>query len=191
LDEDGVAKLNDFSYCVSIPEGETFVRVDRDVGLYNFRSSGVVSEKTDVFAFGIFMGHRLLLGKESFFEHYRGEEEESEGGGSDTDHEFSSAMDRQAQTLLSELTEDFADIEMLDKMDEISEQEFYQIKAFRMLSLRCIGRKGEVPTMVEVAKELKMIQKSLINDSSSSFSGETQFNSPQDISHLILVTNQT
>ena len=29
LDEDGVAKLTDFSHCVSIPEGETFVRVER------------------------------------------------------------------------------------------------------------------------------------------------------------------
>ncbi|CAL9239233.1 unnamed protein product [Arabidopsis halleri] len=32
LDEDGVAKLNDFSYCVSIPEGETFVKVDETDG---------------------------------------------------------------------------------------------------------------------------------------------------------------
>ncbi|KAL9310705.1 putative protein kinase RLK-Pelle-RLCK-XII-2 family [Arabidopsis thaliana] len=159
LDEDGVAKLNDFSYCVSIPEGETFVRVEAAEGLYNFRSSGVVSEKTDVFAFGIFMGHRLLLGKESFFEHYRGEEEESED-------EFNSKMKRHARNLLSTLKEDrpmeeIADSKMIEKMGQISEQERCQMKAFLMLSLRCTDPSEEVPTMVEVAKELNKIQRSL------------------------------
>ncbi|KAG7585834.1 Protein kinase domain, partial [Arabidopsis thaliana x Arabidopsis arenosa] len=59
LDEDGVAKLIDFTYCVSIPEGETFVNVvDKAKVFYSYlndydNSSGVVSEKTDVFAFGL------------------------------------------------------------------------------------------------------------------------------------------
>ncbi|VYS50054.1 unnamed protein product [Arabidopsis thaliana] len=166
LDEDGVAKLTDFSHCVSIPEGETFVRVDRAAeGLYsfmddNYLSNGVVSEKTDVFAFGMFIGLRLLLGYESYLEHYiGGEEEESED-------EFNSKMKRHARNLHSTLKEDrpmeeIADSKMIEKMGQISEQERCQMKAFLKLSLRCTGPSEEVPTMVEVAKELKKIQRSL------------------------------
>ncbi|KAG7588890.1 Protein kinase domain [Arabidopsis suecica] len=147
LDDDGVARLSDFSCCVSIPQGETFVKVDRIVGRFgymdhNYKMSGLVSEKTDVFAIGIVM-QKLLP------------EEETEEEG------------------------------------DISEQEIRQMKAFAMLSLRCVGLKGEVPTMVEVAKELKKIQRSLINDSSSP-SGETHFDSPQDISSSsVVLSNQT
>ncbi|KAG7588875.1 Protein kinase domain [Arabidopsis suecica] len=195
LDEDGVAKLNDFSYCVSIPEGETFVKVDETDGLYRYLDPGgvVVSEKTDVFAFGMFMGLRLLLGERSFWELYHLEEEEREGRGSDTD--YVSWKKIRAQNFLSKLKEDrrieeIADPEMIEKMGHISEQELCQMKAFRMLSLRCIGPSEEVPTMVEVAKELKKIQTSLQNDSSSP-SGETHFDSAQDISSSVVVSNQT
>ncbi|KAG7588889.1 Serine-threonine/tyrosine-protein kinase catalytic domain [Arabidopsis suecica] len=174
LDEDGVAKLNDFSYCVSIPEGETFVKVDEKAhGFYsylddNYKSGGVVSEKTDVFAFGMFMGLTLLLGNRSIEE----EEEESQGGGSNTDYDFDSMRKRLAQNVMSKLKEDrrmeeIADPKMIEKMGQISEQELCQMEAFRILSLRCIGPREEVPTMVEVAKELKKIQTSLYNDSSS------------------------
>jgi len=169
LDEDGVAKLTDFSHCVSIPEGETFVRVDRAAeGLYsflddNYLSSGVVSEKTDVFAFGMFIGLTFLLGSEDFLEHHLGgEEEESEGGGSDIDYEFDSKMKRHARNLLSTLKEDRRIEEIADpEMGQISEEERCQMKAFLKLSRRCIGPGEEVPTMVEVAKELKKIQRSL------------------------------
>ncbi|EOA34898.1 hypothetical protein CARUB_v10022484mg [Capsella rubella] len=71
-------------------------------------------------------------------------------------------------------TEEIADPEMLEKMSDISEEEVSQMKAFKMLSLRCVGHKGEIPTMVEVAKELKKIQKI----SSSPIGETTQFNSP-------------
>ncbi|CAH8256920.1 unnamed protein product [Arabidopsis lyrata] len=177
LDEDGVAKLIDFSLCVSIPQGETFVQVDReDILLYSYlydgymMSSGVVSEKTDVLAFGKFMGLSLLLGNQYYFEYYAG-------------------------YWLSKLKEDrrmeeIADRKMIEKMGQISEQELCQMEAFRMLSLRCIGPSEEVPTMVEVAKELKKIQTSLYNDSSST-SGETHFDFAQDISSSVVLSNQT
>ncbi|CAH8256928.1 unnamed protein product [Arabidopsis lyrata] len=171
LDEDGVAKLTDFSLCVSIPEGETFVKVDKVYSYLYFYddSSGVVSEKTDGFAFGMFMGQTLLLGKQRLSELCDG-------------------------SLPSKLKEDrrieeIADPKMLEKMgNNISEQELCQMEAFRMLSLRCIGPREEVPTMVEVAKELKKIQRSLNNDSSSP-SGETHFDSPQDISSSVVLSN--
>ncbi|CAA0316253.1 unnamed protein product [Arabidopsis thaliana] len=188
LDEDGVAKLTDFSFCVSIPEGETFVRVNRLAGTVDYFDAkyalhGVVSEKTDVFAFGMFIGLRLLLGYEDYLEHYiGGEEEESEeefdylehyiGGEEEeseeeeSEEEFNSNMKRLARYWLSKSKEDrpmeeIADPEMIEKMGQISEQERCQMKAFLKLSLRCTGPSEEVPTMVEVAKELKKIQRSL------------------------------
>jgi len=87
--------------------------------------------------------------------------------------------------------EEIADPKMIEKMGQISEEELCQMKAFRMLSLRCMGPSEEVPTMVEVVKELKKIQRSLFNDSSSLSSGQTQFNSAQDISSTVVLSNQT
>ncbi|KAG7585848.1 Protein kinase domain [Arabidopsis thaliana x Arabidopsis arenosa] len=184
LDEDGVAKLMDFTYCVSIPEGETFVNVvDKAEVFYSYlydsdNSSGVVSEKTDVFAFGMFMGLTLLLGKQNILDLYL----EEEGGGSYTD--YVSWKKKRAQNFMSKLKEDrpmeeIADPKMIEKMGQISEQEIHrmlcQMEAFRMLSLRCIGPSEEVPTMVEVAKELKKIQTSLQNDFSFPFPRSISF----------------
>ncbi|KAL1194546.1 Non-functional pseudokinase ZRK15 [Cardamine amara subsp. amara] len=76
LDEDGVAKLCNCSHCVSIPQGETFVKLgchcvggDYDYMDDNYLINGVVSEKTDTFGFGIFM-QKLLTGEERFRELY-------------------------------------------------------------------------------------------------------------------------
>ncbi|CAH8256931.1 unnamed protein product [Arabidopsis lyrata] len=152
LDEDGVVKLSDFSCCVSIPEGETFVEVDKVVGTYNYLDdkymrNGVVSEETDVFAIGMFMILNILTGTESFLDFYleEKEEEKEQGEGEDygTDYEFESKMRRRLQNWLSKLKEDrhmdeIADPKMLEKMDQISEQELCQMEAFLMLSLRCM-----------------------------------------------------
>ncbi|EOA34724.1 hypothetical protein CARUB_v10022295mg [Capsella rubella] len=166
LDEDGVAKLTGFSFCVSIPQGETFVKVDVVAGTLNYMDEKyyrnlVVSEETDVFAFGILM-LRLLTGDE-----------------------------RRFKFIEERRMDEVIDPEMLEKMGEISEEELSQMKAFKMLSLRCIGHKGEIPTIVEVAKELKKIQRSLNTTDSSYPSGETQLNFAQDMSSTVVLSNQT
>ncbi|EOA34861.1 hypothetical protein CARUB_v10022443mg [Capsella rubella] len=182
VDEDGVGKLTDFSHCVSIPEGETFVKVDNRKGFFgsltdlNYRKNRVVSEKTDVFAFGVLILQGFLIGDKRSTNIWveasiKGYSERNVG---DDSHQFwmlkFGGKDRRMDVI--------ADPQMIEKMGEISEEEVSQMKAFLRLSLRCVGHKGEIPTMVEVAKELKKIQK-------VSFSpvGEfTQFNSPQDVS---------
>lgn len=65
---------------------------------------------------------------------------------------------------LSESMEEIADPEM----GGVSEIDLCQMENFLMLSQRCVGHTGQVPTMVEVAKELKKIQKSLETGFSSS-----------------------
>ncbi|KAG7585843.1 Protein kinase-like domain superfamily [Arabidopsis thaliana x Arabidopsis arenosa] len=187
LDEDGVAKLTDFSFCVSIPEGETFVKVDGAEGVHRYMESrylksGVVSEKTDVFAFGILMQH-FLIRRETIWKIWVKAKEEANGGeGYDTDDSFQFRLFKFVE---ERRIDEIADSVILDKMDENSEEKLCQMKAFLMLSRRCMGQKGEVPTMVEVAKELKKIQRS------SSPSGETILDIPQDISSPLLLSNQT
>uniref|UniRef100_A0A1J3J825 Inactive serine/threonine-protein kinase n=1 Tax=Noccaea caerulescens TaxID=107243 RepID=A0A1J3J825_NOCCA len=195
LDEDGVAKLWDFSFCVSIPQGETFVQVNHVVGTvgyidHNYMTRLLVSEKTDVFAFGVFMLN-LLIGEERFHK-------EAIGLGDGYGYLEMDVPEIKLPNWVSKfkLVEEtrmdvIADPMMLQEMmGGISKQEICRMEAFLMLSNRCIGLRGEVPTMMEVARELRMIQTSLIIASSSSPSGETQFDSAQDISFSLL-SNQT
>uniref|UniRef100_A0A1J3DQ73 Inactive serine/threonine-protein kinase n=1 Tax=Noccaea caerulescens TaxID=107243 RepID=A0A1J3DQ73_NOCCA len=185
LDEDGVAKLWDFSCRVSIPEGETFVQVDSVAGTYdymdhNYSVYGLVSEKTDVFAFGIVM-LELLTGERRF----RKTKEE----GYKTDLEIKLPPEIKLPNWVSKsklFKEPRLDVIADPMMGGISKQEICRMEAFLMLSKRCIGLSGEVPAMMEVARELRMIQTS----PSSSPSGETQLDSAQDISFSLL-SNQT
>ncbi|EOA34182.1 hypothetical protein CARUB_v10021685mg [Capsella rubella] len=165
VDEDGVAKLTDFSLCVSIPQGETFVQVDDSlVELYyyadfnSYPKSSVISEKTDVFAFGILILQRLLIGREGSWQIWveANKKGYSERNVDDDSHQFWLSKFWRGERRMEEI----ADQDMLDKMvADVSEEERCQMKAFLMLSLRCVGHEGEIPTMVEVAKELKKIQK--------------------------------
>ncbi|KAL1213830.1 putative inactive receptor-like protein kinase [Cardamine amara subsp. amara] len=187
LDEDGVAKLCGFFNCVSIPKGETFVKVD--ISYYGdiykdskYMRDGIVSVETDVYAIGMLM-KKLLNG---FSEVWLDQLFHRITGKIISDDSIIEKEDqrRHIQNWLFELMEEgrmdeIADPKMLEKMGEISEEELSQMKAFLMLSQRCISE-VEVPTMVEVVKELKKIQRSTKNNSSSP-SGETQFESPQDI----------
>ncbi|XP_006300486.2 inactive serine/threonine-protein kinase At1g67470 [Capsella rubella] len=227
VDEDGVAKLTDFSYCVSIPQGETFVQVEKVAGINGYMDdkymrNRLVSEETDIFAIGILM-LKFLTGKEILwiydddeeveaedegydddnnsyhsaamsdindlrrqFSEETESEEEGEAVGEEDNHDDSGTMLRPANPsffkqfkfIEERRMDEVTDQEMLEKMGEISEEELSQMEAFKMLSLRCVGHKGEIPTMVEVTNELKKIQ----NISSSPIGETTQFNSPQDVS---------
>ncbi|XP_024004180.1 LOW QUALITY PROTEIN: non-functional pseudokinase ZED1-like, partial [Eutrema salsugineum] len=153
LNENGTAKLGEFCNCVFIPQGETFVKDDVVEGTYgyldpNYVSKGLVTEKTDVYSFGALM-FLLLTGKipQPFVwtgQDYLVEDPER----------------------LSKLVNDGKFDKVVDKYMLVVhegrdiEQERLQVKAFLELSLRCIGRHGDVPKMIEVAKELKRIERS-------------------------------
>ncbi|KAL0724754.1 hypothetical protein Bca4012_039353 [Brassica carinata] len=159
LDEDGVTKLGDFSNCVSIPQGETFVKLGYVRRAYDYidddyMNNGVVSEKTDAFGFGVLM-QKLLTGEERFRELYGRKN-------------WKTLSKRKFPRCLSRSIEEgrfyeIGDSNML-KLGEVSEKERFQMEAFLVLSERCIGLRGEVPNMVQVVKELK---RSLQNPSSS------------------------
>lgn len=152
LNENGTAKLGEFCNCVFIPEGETYVQDDVVEGTYgyldpNYVSKGLVTEKTDVYSFGAFM-FVLLTGRipQPIFwtrEDHLVEDPECLSG-LVKDGRFDKVVDKN----------------MLVVEGRDIEQERLQIKAFLELSLRCIGRQGDVPSMTDVAKELKRIERS-------------------------------
>ncbi|XP_057961716.1 non-functional pseudokinase ZRK2-like [Malania oleifera] len=71
LDQSNFTKLSDFSFCVSIPEGETQVKVDVVTGTYGFIApeyitTSCLTEKADVYSFGMLL-LVLLTGQRYFW----------------------------------------------------------------------------------------------------------------------------
>lgn len=168
LDSNGTAKLSGFCLCISIPEGETFVKVhaDRVEGTldyleYNYAATGLITVYTDVFSFGVLL--------QNFFTRMNGvvdcccSEDES------LFEEFEdkqNVMNLRISDRISKFMEEGRIFEMLDpKMlesmgdDETEEHKIHRMEAVLMLSLRCTGHRGDVPKMMEVAKELKRIER--------------------------------
>ncbi|KAL0861921.1 hypothetical protein Bca101_041039 [Brassica carinata] len=152
LNENGTAKLGEFCNSVFIPEGETYVQDDVVEGTYgfldpNYVSKGLVTEKTDVYSFGAFM-FVLLTGRipQPIF-------------GTREDH-LVEDPERLSRLVKDGRFDKVVDKNMLVVEGRDIEQERLQIKAFLELSLRCIGRQGDVPSMTDVAKELKRIERS-------------------------------
>lgn len=136
LDEKGTAKLSGFDNSVLIPEGEKFVKdvIEGTFGYldHNYMYTGRVTENTDVYGFGAFMLTLLTAMNPSL-------------------------VDQLNNDSPSKLVEDGRFVEIIDPpvLESCKEPELLQMKAFLILSLRCIGCEGEVPKMIEVAKELK------------------------------------
>ncbi|KFK34985.1 hypothetical protein AALP_AA5G219500 [Arabis alpina] len=168
LDSNGIAKLSGFCLSVSIPEGETFVKVDADrvEGTldyleYKYATTGLITEYTDVFSFGVLL-QNLFTRKygdvdccsveESLFEEFEDEQNVLN----------LRISDRLSKIVVEGRIFEILDPKMLESIsddDETEEHEIRRIEALLMLSLRCTGHRGDVPKMTEVAKELKRIEK--------------------------------
>uniref|UniRef100_A0A1J3E722 Putative inactive receptor-like protein kinase n=1 Tax=Noccaea caerulescens TaxID=107243 RepID=A0A1J3E722_NOCCA len=164
LDSNGTAKLSGFCLCVSIPEGETYVKVDAervegvlDYLEYKYVTSGVVTENTDVFSFGVLLQSLLT----------RNYEVVDYCSSSDDDESLfecqQNLMKLRVSDRISKCVEEDRIFEILDpKMLESigdDEHERQRMEAVLMLSLRCTGHRGHIPKMMEVAKELKRIER--------------------------------
>ncbi|XP_010527553.1 PREDICTED: non-functional pseudokinase ZED1-like [Tarenaya hassleriana] len=167
LDGNGTAKLSNLCYSVYIPQGETFVQ-DTVEGVYGYLdpgyfSSSRVTEKTDVYSFGVFM-QVLFTGKKAYL-YSESHPDTVECGKSAEDGRIPGFYRQSLPYYLVKLSEngksgiEAADPKMLEKMGEAAEKERWRMEAFHRLSLRCTGHIGEVPKMMEVAKELGMIQR--------------------------------
>lgn len=143
LDKDWNAKLTDFTFSVSLPEGKSWIR-DKVVGTSGYIdpvyfSRGLVTEYTDVFSFGIFM-LVLLLGKPAVF---RG----------------SSGFHCNILHYVKDLQERGEPVEFGGGSNDMVTG---QMKTFLDLALRgCLGRSEDRPKMILVAKEIKLIEKGI------------------------------
>ncbi|KAH7867333.1 hypothetical protein Vadar_032062 [Vaccinium darrowii] len=149
LDQNGVAKLLDFSLAIRIPPGESQVE-DMVVGTYGFAepeyvATGIVTVKTDVYAFGMIM-LELLTGKRIV---------DAKRGGS--------------HGHLGNLVKMYMNEDQLNKVvdarmigEGIGVEQEQQFRAFVQLALRCFEEKREDrPEMKGVAEELSRIWRSV------------------------------
>ncbi|XP_023637263.1 probable inactive receptor-like protein kinase At1g65250 [Capsella rubella] len=145
LDVKGVAKLGDFRNCVTIPQGESFVREYKLEGTYgyldpNYMSKGIITENVDVYSFGVFM--LVLLSRRT------------PGLDDELHPDFLTELAKNGRFV------EILDPNLLENIGDFAEQELCRMQAFFLLSLKCIGVRGEVPEMMEVSKELKRIERS-------------------------------
>ncbi|VVB06072.1 unnamed protein product [Arabis nemorensis] len=152
LDENWTAKLSSFSLSILIPEGESGV-FDMIMGTTSYIeprycSTGFVTENVDVYRLGFIM-LSLLTGKSEFIH-------DPDIGNTSTLPEYVGKFLRPG------LFTKMIDPSMLNSADENTpDHSRLQMETFVELALRCVSfRPGEdVPQMIDVAKELKQIEK--------------------------------
>ncbi|CAA2975686.1 non-functional pseudokinase ZED1-like [Olea europaea subsp. europaea] len=143
IDNNGVAKLVDFSLCVALPPGESQVEVElagtRGYTEPEYFTSGIITEKSDVYMFGIIL-LELLTGCFRFYV-------------------------KREITTLDGYVKNHVDKNELSKildpviLGEKGETE-HQLQAFSTLALRCtLDRGADRPYIIDVAKELVRIQR--------------------------------
>uniref|UniRef100_A0A6M2ERY3 Protein kinase domain-containing protein n=1 Tax=Populus davidiana TaxID=266767 RepID=A0A6M2ERY3_9ROSI len=148
LNQNYDAKLSHFFLSISIPEGESQVE-DQLAGTVHFLDpvycqTGFVTEKTDVYSFGVLL-LLLLTGRRIF------EEEFDEGIG---------LIDHVKILVEKDRVNEVVDPRIRGSRGEAIDQQ--QLEASIELALRCIDDSGEDrPLMIEVAKELQLIERSI------------------------------
>ncbi|KAL7227477.1 hypothetical protein ACSBR1_022353 [Camellia fascicularis] len=148
IDQSGVAKLLDFSLSIAIPPGETQVEASV-MGTYGYAapeyiSTGILTEKSDVYIFGVIL-LELLIGKKSI----------------DVTRDINQ---RFLQVWVRDYVEkdqfnEIVDPRILKERGGIEQEQ--QLQAVLALALRCTQEnKDDRPEMIDVTKELRRMLKS-------------------------------
>lgn len=148
LDKDFNPKLCDFSLCITIPEGKTHVEdvVCGTVGFLDpdYANTSLITERTDVFSFGILLC--VFLTGRAAVDYGRPENELSFA-------EYITHIEKEGWM-------EVVDPKILE--GDIGEEQQLQLKAFVELAWKCTQQKREErPLMIDVAKELVRIEKSV------------------------------
>ncbi|KAL2558150.1 Protein kinase superfamily protein [Forsythia ovata] len=144
IDQHGVAKLFGFSLSISLPPGELQV-ADIVYGTFGYLdpaylSSGIVTQKTDVFSFGVLL-LQLLTGRKVLGEVY-----------STTIFKFLIGCIDTAEL------DGLVDPKILGEGGGVKQME--QIQAYLHLALRCVLRdQDDRPFIVDVVKQLQKIER--------------------------------
>ncbi|XP_021827487.1 non-functional pseudokinase ZED1-like [Prunus avium] len=152
LDDDYVPKLLDFSFSITIPPDQFYVQENFAKGTFGYADPTYAnycqsSEKTDVYSFGVLL--LVFLMRREAVDGNSGHEEL-------TKDPKLNVSDGQIQI------ETIADPKILEEVrgDEQAQQ---QLKDFLALALLCIQDQSEArPDMIDVAKELVRIDKSIL-----------------------------
>ncbi|KAH0749061.1 hypothetical protein KY290_028293 [Solanum tuberosum] len=185
-EKSGAAKILDFSLSISLPPGELEV-VDIVCGTYGYIApeniaSGISTQKTDVYSFGVLL-FELLIGKKVYdimdlvVDSINSEETIDFGEDAKSNTEEGNSMDR-VDTANSKETTDFKNVptnysvdhyikegNVLDIVDATILEEHgieiqQQLKDFSDLARKCIAENGDDrPYMIHVARELSRIEK--------------------------------
>ncbi|KAJ4904883.1 Protein kinase superfamily protein [Raphanus sativus] len=140
LDKNGTAKLTDFSLAVTLPEGKSWSEEDGVIGTYGYAdpiycSTGILTEYSDVYSFGIFM-LVLLTGRPP------------------------NVINNGDSTVLLEHVKDLKERgEAVDLGGDSKDMRPGQMNMFLDLALRCCEERNEDrPKMILVAKQIKLIE---------------------------------
>ncbi|KAH0666074.1 hypothetical protein KY285_027280 [Solanum tuberosum] len=185
-EKSGVAKILDFSLSISLPPGELEV-VDIVCGTYGYIApanfaSGISTQKTDVYSFGVLL-FELLIGKKAYdirdllVDSKTSKERTDFGEDAKSNTEEGNSMDRVDSTNSKETT-DFKNVptnysfdhyikegNVLDIVDPTILEEHgietqQQLKDFSDLARKCIAEnRDDRPYMIHVARELSRIEK--------------------------------
>ncbi|CAA2993680.1 non-functional pseudokinase ZED1-like [Olea europaea subsp. europaea] len=147
IDNNGVAKLADFSLCIALPPGESQMKVKIAGTLGHvepeYLSTNIITEKSDVYVFGILLLELLTGRLPSSF---------------DLDDEHISLRDFVEQHVEKNELSKILDPIILGEIGEIE----HQLQAFARLALRCtVVRGADRPYIIDGAKELVRIQRSV------------------------------
>ena len=159
LNQDLCAKISDFLLCMALPEGETQIKNEHIMGNYGFMalevvSSGVYSEKSDVYGFGSLLQDlitRKRYGVRESSEYYRTSYIRN--------HTMTEIVEIVAPTILVK-------VEAAGGGEGVHHHRYHhhQFQAVLELILRCLRDNAEErPIMLDVAKQLKRIQRYYID----------------------------
>lgn len=146
IDQSGIAKLLDFSLCTCLPPGESQIQEDIVVGVTGYLdpeyvTTGLVTEKTDVYMLGVLL--LVLLTGKRYHNPYDGYL-----------NLVDSMQDHIEKNCLNEILDNYTVEEKGENMEK-------QLLDVAKVALRCTQPKGEDrPNIVEVAKELRNIERS-------------------------------
>jgi serine/threonine protein kinase len=146
LDQNFVPKLCDFSISITIPPEQSHARdnlnIESEYCDPEYLESGSVTEKSDVFSFGMIL-LVFLTGKSASTNKFW--------------REWPLINNGEGEHIQNEHVTEFVDPNIVsEKGGDRQEQ---QVKAFFALGLACVRKKGEErPDMIDVAKELMRIE---------------------------------
>lgn len=151
LDQHDVPKLTEFSLCISVPEGENFVEDDvrGTIGFLcpSYVATGRVTEKADVYGFGMMLLAILTARRPNYFD----------------DEGDNCLVNYVRNHAISQIVDPALIVDGSSKSGIIGIQR--QLQFVMQLALACVDEDPRIrPTMIDVTEELRRIERFILTD---------------------------